>query len=341
MQVRDPAKGEARGRKRYYTPDCIAALQEVWEISSESCAENLHPMVDEHIDIQIREKDWHHSDEATGKLRAMSLGSMKVYVGGFSRTRRNFGGKSTTQKSSIVSLIPVRMDGWDEAAVGVMQADTVAHCGDSVAGDFAYTVNTVDVATLWGVRHAQWQKGQHGTRGSLDTMRARTPFPWIEIHPDTGSEFINWHLLGYANDTNLRFTRSRPYHKNDNTFVEERNGHIVRVYIGWQRLDVPEVVGALNDVYDVLDLYLNHFAASRRVLQKELVGSRWKITREQIAKTPYQRVLKRGDVSEAVKEQLRAAHHQLNPKQLKEEIDRRIKRVFDTQKRHEMPKRHG
>ena len=172
----------------------------------------------------------------------MSLGSMKVYVGGFSRTRRNFGGKSTTQKSSIVSLIPVRMDGWDEAEVGVMQADTVAHCGDSVAGDFAYTVNTVDVATLWGVRHAQWQKGQYGTRGSLDTMRARTPFPWIEIHPDTGSEFINWHLLGYANDTNLRFTRSRPYHKNDNSFVEERNGHIVRVYIGWQRLDVPEVV---------------------------------------------------------------------------------------------------
>ena len=339
MQLWDPANAEARGRKRYYTPDCIAALKEVWEISSESCAENLYPLVGEHIDIQIREKDWHHGDEATDKLRSMSLGSMKVYLGGFSRTRRNFGGKSTTQKSSIVSRIPVRMDGWDEAEVGVMQTDTVAHCGDSVAGDFVYTVNTVDVATLWGVRRAQWQKGQSATHESLSAMRAQTPFPWTEIHPDTGKEFINWHLLGYATDTNLRFTRSRPYHKNDNTFVEERNGHIVRVYIGWQRLDVPDVVDALNAVYEVLDIYLNHFSASRRVLQKELVGSRWKITREKVAKTPYQRILQRDDVSEAVKEKLRADHRQLNPKQLRSEIDRRIKRVFDIQKRHEIPKR--
>lgn len=300
LQLRDPCSVEQRGRPRYYTPDVIAALSEVWEIGSEACGENLHPQINEYINIQIREKGWKHSDEATGKLRSMSLGSVKHYVGNFTRTRRNFGGKGTTQKSSVISMVPIRMDGWDTAEAGVIQIDTVAHCGDSVAGDYTFTTNGADVATLWGTRRAQWCKGQEATRASLEAMRSDSPFPWMEIHPDSGCEFINLHCIKYAKETGLRMTRSRPYHKNDNCFVEERNGHIVRAYVGHARLDVEKTVDALNCLYDVLTPYLNHFIASRRIVSKERIGARWKVTREKIAKTPYLRVLERNDVSDEV-----------------------------------------
>jgi hypothetical protein len=339
MQMKSVYVSDGRGRPRYYTPDCIAALKDVWEIGSESCGENLHPQIGEYIDIQIREEQWQHDDVATFKLRQMSLGSVKEYVGQFTRTRRSFGGKGTTEKSAVHSMVPIRMDGWDEAEAGVTQVDTVAHCGDTTAGNFAYTVNGTDVATLWGSRRAQWQKGQEATKMSLETMRSGSPFPWTEIHPDSGSEFVNAHCIAYARDTNLRMTRSRPYHKNDNCFVEERNGHVVRAYVGYERFDVRETVDALNDLYDVLTPYLNHFIASRRIVSKERVGAKWKVTREKIAKTPYQRVLERSDVSEETKNKLRAEHATLNPATMKNEIDRLTKRVHDIQRRYGTPRK--
>lgn len=337
MQMRDPCATENRGRPRTYTPDVIAALKDVWEIGSESCGENLHPQIGEYIDIQIREKKWRHSVEATEKLRSMSGGSVKVYVGEFTRTRRNFGGKGTTQKSSVMAMVPIRMDGWDTAETGVIQVDTVAHCGNSIAGDFVFTANGTDVATLWGTRRAQWNKGQEVTKKSLEDMRKDSPFPWTEAHPDSGNEFINAHCIAYAEETGLRMTRSRPYHKNDNCFVEERNGHVVRAYVGYERLDVPKTVDALNDLYDVLTPYLNHFIASRRIVSKERIGARWKVTREKVAKTPYQRVLERTDVSDDVKNTLRSEHAKLNPATMKKEIDRLTKRVHDIQRRYGTP----
>src|SRR3989338_6486203 len=339
LQRRRSFEEKRRGRPVMYTPDVIAALREVWEIGSEACGENLHPMIGEYIDIQVREKDWRHSDEATAKLQRMSMGSAEKYVGKFVRTRRSFGGKGTTQKSSVISMVPIRMDGWDTAETGVTQVDTVAHCGAANVGDFVFTTNGTDVATLWGSRRAQWQKGQEATKASLEAMRASSPFPWTEVHPDSGSEFVNAHCCAYAAATNLRMTRSRPYHKNDNCFVEERNGHVVRAYVGYERLDVRKTVDALNDLYNVLTPYLNHFIASRRIVSKERIGARWKVTREKVAKTPYQRVLERDDVSEDVKNKLRAEHATLNPATMKKEIDRLTKRVHDIQQRYGHPRK--
>lgn len=339
LQKHDSGAQERRGRPVIYTPDCIAALREVWDIGSEACGENLHPMISEYVDIQIREKKWNHAESATRKLRKMSLGSIKASVGNFTRTRRSFGGKSTTTKSSVIAMVPIRMDGWDTAESGVTQVDTVAHCGAANVSDFAYTVNGTDVATFWGSRRAQWNKGQEATKTSLHAMRESSPFPWTEVHPDSGNEFINFHCMTYATESNLRMTRSRPYHKNDNCFVEERNGHVVRAYVGYERFDARETVEALNDLYDLLTPYLNHFIASRRIVSKERSGSRWKVTREKIAKTPYQRVLERNDVSTDAKDKLRANHATLNPATMKKYIDRLTKRVHDVQKRYGHPRR--
>lgn len=339
MQMRNPYTAEGRGRPRLYTPDVIAALRDAWDIGSEACGENLHPQIGEYIDCQVRERQWRHSDMATMKLRRMSAGSVKAYVGHFTRTRRNFGGKGTTQKSSVISMVPIRMDGWNTAETGVTQVDTVAHCGVANVGDFDFTVNGSDVATLWGSRRAQWNKGQEATKTSLEAMRASSPFPWTEAHPDSGTEFINHHVLSYAHETGLRVTRSRPYHKNDNCFVEERNGHVVRAYAGYERFDVRATVDALNDLYDVLTPYLNHFIASRRIVSKERIGARWRVTREKVAKTPYRRVLERNDVSDEVKDKLRAEHATLDPATMKKQIDRLTKRVHDIQQRYGHPRK--
>lgn len=132
----------------------------------------------------------------------------------------------------------------------------------------------------------------------------------------------------------IKMSRSRPNHKNDNMHVEERNGHIVRKYIGYTRLDCKQAVSALNDVYDVLCPYLNHFIASRRVIEKVEINGKWKKKYEKIGKTPYQRVLESEHISDEVKEKLKAEHAKLNPLVMKREIDRLKKILYDTQRKY-------
>lgn len=158
------------------------------------------------------------------------------------------------------------------------------------------------------------------------------PFSVIEWHPDSGSEFINWHCKEWCDKHGFKLTRSRPNRKNDNCFVEERNGHIVRKWVGCVRLDAKNITKALNEVYDILNPYTNHFVVSVRVINKERLGSKWKVTREKISKTPYQRILERNDVTEEVKNKLKKEHAKLNPLKLKKEINKRLKQVFDLQK---------
>jgi transposase InsO family protein len=171
----------------------------------------------------------------------------------------------------------------------------------------------------------------------MEKMEQETPFPIVEWHPDSGSEFINWHCKDWCESKGQKLTRSRPNRKNDNCFVEERNGHIVRRWVGYNRMEAENIVEALNAVYDVLTPYLNHFAASRRTISKERVGAKWKITREKKSKTPYLRVLERADVSEEVKTKLKREHEALNPLVMKNEIDRLLQIAFNLQKRQGRP----
>lgn len=338
VQMRDPCIQERRGRSAYYTPNVTAALKELWEITHEPCGELLHALIGEYVRILTRDQQWTYGNETTRKLLIMSEATVKRCAAKFARTRCVSHGKSSTKPGSILSVIPIRSDGWKEAPVGTMQLDTVAHCGYTLIGNFVYTVNCTDVATLWGGRRAQWNKGQEATVASMEAMDHDTPFPVLEWHPDSGAEFVNWHCKGWAEQRGQLLTRSRPNHKNDNCYVEERNGHIVRAWLGYTRFDARETVDAINAAYDVLTPFLNHFVPSKRIVSKERIGARWKVTREKTALTPYQRVLLRDDVSDEVKQKIRDEHERLNPLMLKREIDRKLKRVFDIQKRCGEPK---
>lgn len=338
VQMHDVGIPEKRGRNTIYGADVDAALKEVSEAASHPCGENLHSLIPEYVRIFKRDDMWRHSEEATAKLLAMSCATVKRKAEKFSHIRKMVRGKSTTKPGSIKSLIPVRSGPWCDAPTGTVQIDTVAHCNDSIAGDFVYTVNAADVATLWGDRRAQWNKGQSQTIASMEHIDGAFPFPIAEWHPDTGSEFINWLCKKWADARGQRLTRSRPNRKNDNCFVEERNGHVVRKWVGYARFETEEIVVALNELYDVLTPYLNHFVASKRIVSKMRTGAKWKITREKVSLTPYQRVMARYDVSSEAKAKLHAEHEAPNPLILKREIDRRLRKVFDIRKRSAGPK---
>ena len=218
--------------------------------------------------------------------------------------------------------------------MGFGQIDTVVHCGSTLLGDMVYTVNYTDAATLTVIPRAQWNKGQEATQKSLQTIKERAPFPLLGFHPDTGSEFLNWFVIEWSRKEHIELSRSRPGKKNDNMYVEERNGHVIRKHIGYMRLDCPQAVDALNAVYDVLMPYLLHFVAVRRTLSKEKLQSKYRRTYEKTPQTPYQRILEHNAVSEEAKEKLRAEHTKLNPLLLKREIEKRLQILYDVQKRY-------
>lgn len=328
---------ETRGRPAVYLPDVTAALKEVWEAGGEVCGELLHPMIREYVLIFRRDKTWKHREEPTEKLCAMSEGTVKARVGAFMKLRRKGKGRSATSPSALKHIIPIFHGDWSLKPPGTGQLDTVAHCGHSLIGDILYSLNYTDIPTLWLLLSAQWNKGQEVTRESLGNIKERLPWTLREIHPDTGTEFINWNLKGWCDTNSIAMTRSRPNHKNDNPHVEERNGHIVRKWIGYMRFDCREAVDALNDVYSVLCPYLNHFVASRRVIEKVEIDGKWKKKYEKVAKTPYQRVLEHPDIATEVKEKLRLEHAKLNPAVMRKEVERLKAVLYDVQRKHGNP----
>lgn len=333
LQSKDPCEEEKRGRAVYYTADVTAALKYIWDSSNGLCGELLHPIISDYVDIFKRAKTWNHSDEATGKLLKMSERTTKRRVHEFEKTKRKGQGFSSTSPSNVKTIIPVFMGPWKDLDPGHEQIDTVVHCGSTLKGDMVYTLNSTDVAIYWNLLGAQWNKGEQATIENRKRLRARLPFQHLHDHSDTGSEFINWDTVEWNENSGVKLTRSRPNRKNDNAFVEERNGHIVRRYVGYIRLDCIEAVEALNKLFKVLNLYTNHFIPSRRTIENVRVGAAYKRTFEK-ATTPYKRALAHPKISEEVKEKLRAEHATLNPEILLKEIGRLRAVLYDVQRKH-------
>jgi len=333
LQMKDAGIPERRGRSLVYTPDVTVALKSVWEAGNEVCGELLYPSISEYVAIPQREGQWRYSEETTNKLLAMSMATVKRRVGKFLKARRTKKGMASTKPSHIKHLVPIFMGPWKSKPPGYAQIDTVRH-SDSATGDAVYSLNYTDAATLAVIPRAQWNKGQEATQHSMAEIKKRLPFPWLGAHPDTGSEFINRFVMEWCEHEHIELSRSRPSHKNDNMFVEERNGHVIRKTVGYITLNCVEAADALNLLYDVLTPYLLHFVAVRRMIEKEKLSSRYRRVYEKIAKTPYQRILEHPAVSGEAKEKLRSEHAKLNPWILKKEIDKRLRNVYDTQYRY-------
>jgi hypothetical protein len=326
LQTRDAAAKEARpirhGRPRIYGDTVTSALRDTWTLSGKICGELLHPMLSEYIGQYKKHGSWSYDVSIENALRSMSLSTVKRRVRiFFQKDRETYRkGKTTTHPSSIKVLIPIRDASWFEASVGDGQLDTVVHCGDTLSGDMAYTLNFTDYKTYWIGLRAQMNKGQRATMESLLYIRGhQLPFPMKSIHPDTGSEFINYHMKACCDALEIDMSRSRPNHKNDNMCVEERNGHVVRKKIGYIRIDCEESVIVLNRYYDKLCLLFNHFVAVRRTKEKMRIGARYKRIFEK-PRTPYMMVMGSGDVSDKERRALKEVHDSLDIFSLQEEM---------------------
>lgn len=318
---------ESRGRPVKYGADVTAALFDVWEVGARCCAELLQTEINTYITALVAMDAWPHDDLATNLLRALSLGEMKRRIKSLVK-KHGVKGKTTTVSSTIKRKVRVYAGPWRNREPGHRQFDTVVHCGDLLKGDLVYTVNGVDPAILWSNRRAQWNKGETATLASVEYIEGRMPSDTRSRHSDSGSEFLNYYFLEKSERARIDQTRSRSGKKNDNAFIEERNGHIVRKWIGYERYDTKAHVDALNAVYERLDLFLNHFQATRRCVKRERVGARY-VRVYDTPQTPYARARAHQKISKLHKEKLRVVHAALNPVTLLKEIATLKKALFD------------
>lgn len=321
-QLRRQGQANGVGRPKTYTPEVDAALRLLFDEMGCPCAENLKPSIDEYVRWLVIEQRWDFNDEVEALVKGMSIGSMKTRIRRFREKDGTARGYAATRPSTLHVLVPIRKSHtWTGLPPGYLQMDSVVHCGDLLSGDVVYSVGAVDFATYWSEYAAQWNKGEEATRESVETLRARFPFAWVEMHPDSGTEFLNRHFFRWSEREGIAMTRSEPNKKNDNMCIEERNGYLPRRYVGYARIDNQALVPLVSEILATACLLHNHFRPVRRMIEKERIGAKWKRTYEKVSKTPYARVLERTDVPEEVKARLRRTHEALNPLALKRKLD--------------------
>jgi len=247
------------------------------------------------------------------------------------RAKYRLRGRCTTKPGTLLRRqIPIKTNQWDESRPGFVEADTVAHCGESTEGDYANTVDLVDIATSWNEQRAVWGKGEIGVLNALKDIESSVPFPVLGFDADNGSEFINHHLMRHFADRvkPVQFTRSRPYHKDDNAHIEQKNWTHVRQWFGYYRLDKRKIVDMMNDLYrSEWRLYHNFFQPSTKLIEKKVIASKV-FKRYDSPKTPYERVLESKYIDPSIKRSLKEQFETLNPFRLRKAIEAKMKRIF-------------
>ena len=320
-----------RGPKVVYGSSFHEALLVCWHAENDICAERLQPFLAELVPKLVACGEL-EVDEATKQL--LVTASISTVARHLSRAqKRSTVPLGTTKPGSLLrSQVAVRKGRWEETSPGWLESDTVAHGGDSAAGRFIHTYDFVDIATGWVELEASMGKGELATVTGLRRAQQRFPFTIRGIDSDNGSEYINDHLRRYCQRSNLTFTRSRPYKKNDNAHVEQKNWEAVRKMVGYARLDTAEQLQILQALYcGSLRLYLNYFQPTRKRQTKLVDTATGKTSKRYFeAKTPYQRVMEHPSTSQAKRKLLTSQYNQLNPVKLLAELRTLIDRLNQT-----------
>lgn len=314
---------------RYEQPELIKALREIWFATDQMCGKRLVAALPEWLPHYEK---IHPALAADVKERMLSASA--ATLDRLLKPHRVAGGKglSGTKPGTLLkNQIPVRSGVWDVSVPGFMEADTVAHCGRSLAGDFVWSLTLTDILTGWTECRATWNKGSTGVVKQIKAIEQALPFPLLGFDCDNGSEFLNYHLLRYFTDHpgQPQFTRSRPYKKNDNAHVEQKNWTHVRHLFGYDRLEDVCLVEAMNDLYaNEWSLLQNHFRPTMKLKEKQRIGGRYQKKYEK-PETPYARVMASEAIEATVKKTLKAQHEQLSPFELKATIEAKLKAIFN------------
>lgn len=316
-----------KARSCTYTNRETYYVKKIWEILDYPCGQRMQPLLEEMMDVLQRAKELTVPDDVKKKLQKMSASTIDVKLKPYKASiRRRFNG--TTKPGSLLKKqIPIRTSSWEETRAGYGELDTVAHCGDSAKGEFVNSLNLTDLFTGWTEGVAVMGKAEKRIREGLDEIKHRLPFPLRGIDPDNGSEFINWQLFHYCEYESIAFTRGRPYHKNDNAHIEQKNWTHVRKVFGYERYETNAELAVMNVLYrNELRWYKNFFQPTMKLIEKRRIGKHHeKIKRiYDTPKTPYQRVLDCPDIVPKNKEALKQIYATLNPAELRRTIMKKL-----------------
>jgi hypothetical protein len=321
---RDPRRKPGR-KPVYHSTELLRALKRIWLSTDQMCSKKLVAAIPLWLPFYER-----LSDEVRTQLLSISAATIDRLLTPIRARTRPKGLGGTKPGSLLRNQIPIRTHNWDITQPGFMEADTVAHCGNSMAGNFVWSLTLTDIHTGWTECRATWNNGANGVLKQIKNIEAELPFQLQGFDCDNGSEFLNHYLLRYFTDhkPRVRFTRSRPYKKNDNAHVEQKNWSHVRQLLGYDRLDNPELVDLINKLYaNQWSLLQNHFCPTLKLLEKRRINSKYK-KKYEAPRTPYQRLMESTHLSEEQKEQLYTCHRNLNPFKLKLTIERKLKEIF-------------
>jgi hypothetical protein len=299
-----------RRGKPTYDGRVVAALEQCWQAANGICGKRLVPVLPEYVAALERHGELVLDDQTRALLLQRA------------RARSRPHGLTTTKPGTLLKhMIPVRtFADWDDARPGFTEVDLVAHCGDSTRGEYLNSLNMVDVKTRWTEFVPLLNRGQAVVVAGIDQCRQRLPYALLGLDSDNGSEFINDHLKRYCEQRQITFTRCRPYKKNDQAYIEQKNWTAIRQTVGYDRYEGAAAYALLRAIYEPLRLYLNFFQPVMVLVSKERRGA--KVTRRyDTAKTPYQRVLEAPEVADEVKLRLRQQYLTLNPAELLRRIE--------------------
>ena len=322
LRSRPRRTGQRRkAAKRQYQGPVVVALEKLWRIANRICAKRLVPVLGHYLEALERHGELRLAGETRRLLLEMSPATADRLLRRIRQQERPHGLSTTKPGTLLKSSIPIRTYAeWNEAQPGFTEVDLVAHGGYSSRGEYLHSLDMVDIATRWVELAALPNRGQAAVSAAIVNCQARLPFPLLGLDSDNGAEFINANLLRYCREQKITFTRCRPFKKNDQAHVEQKNWTAVRQIVGYDRYEGEAAYRALEALYVPLRLYLNFFSPVMVLMSKERNGA--KVTkRYDQAKTPYQRVLDSPHVSDTAKARLRNQFLSLNPAELLRQIE--------------------
>jgi len=326
----DKRRRQKNIRKRVYDSHVFYPLRKVWIAADGICGKRLQPFIPELVRVLKREDELKITKKVEVKLLTVSSATIDRMLKGV-RRGYELKGRSTTKPGTLLrSTIPISMfSDWDEKRPGFFEADLVALCGESVRGEYVNCLDMTDVATGWVGLEAFMGKAQSRVNPAVDKIRKRLPFLMLGIDSDNGTEFINWLLKRYCEKHEITFTRIRPYRKNDNCYVEQKNYTVVRRFLGYGRYDTEKQLRIIQEILKLVELYVNFFQPVMRLKEKKRIGTKVKKTYN-IATTPYKKLLELRVLKDREKVKLRLLYETLNPMEIKRKIHRLTEKLHKT-----------
>jgi hypothetical protein len=315
-----------RRRKAHYGGKVVALLSAVWEAAGYPWSVRLKAVLP--LWLPWIRKRFDPDAGLEKKLLKISAATMDRHLKSKKqRIRKRLYGR-TRPGRLLKHQIPIKTDSWNVKEAGFVELDLVSHSGNSSDGEFIHSLNMTDIYTGWVETRAVMGKGQTGIVAAIEQMRQSLPFPLRGIDSDNGSEFINYHLKSYCSRRRIQFTRGRPYKKDDNAHIEQKNWTHVRKIFGYLRFDSSLVLEKMNDLYaGDLRVYQNLFQPSTKLLRKTRVGSRLRRVYEP-PKTPLERVQDCKQANPAKLDQLNLTFQKQDPFELSRSIDRKLENIF-------------